>query len=166
MSELAARRDESGALVVLGITPLLAAVLRELPGLLGAEPTDAVRRRLLPDPMDDEEFVAEWRVHQHPELLALLSDARSIVMADLHGLRRKKGSRKSADSHITIPAAHVNAWISALNAARLVLAAQNELTADDMAMELHPPTDERDLALIRVHLYSWLQGTLIEAVLP
>jgi hypothetical protein len=155
--ELSLRRDADGAFRVSRIPPLLDSVLRELPSILAREQPDAVKRRLFPDPGGDPEAVAEWRRTQHPELFALLADARTIVERDLSSLTiDEDGSR------FTIPAAHLNAWISALNAARLTLGATHDVTAADMESEDEPVIDERSLAILRIHLYAWLQATLIE----
>lgn len=163
MSRLRVTRGEGGAWIVEGVTEDLAFVLRELPGLLGADQPDAVRKRLFPDPSDDEEMAAEWRRTQHPELFALLADARTVVESDLPSLARGFPARKW---RLEIPQAHLTAWISALNAARLALGAVHEVTAADMDPERLAPDTERGLAILRIDLYGWLQGALIEATSP
>jgi len=161
MNGLSLRRDADGALVVSRIPPLLDAVLREIPSLLSPEQPESAKKRLFPDPGGDPESVEEWRRTQHPELFALLADARSVVERDLVSLEPGRlGSR------LTIPAAHANAWISALNAARLALGAVHEVTAADMEADDEPPLDERGWAILRIHLYAWLQATLIDAAPP
>lgn len=160
MIELRATRGDDGTLVLDGIPPLLAGFLREIPALLGADQPDAVRRRLYPDPSLDEEVAAEWRRAQHPELFALMADSKRIVEHDLVSLHRPKRKRSF---RLEIAAAHVAAWISALNAARLALGAVHEVTAADMDPGREPTYDERGLAILRIDLYGWLQATLIEA---
>lgn len=161
MNGLSLRRGKDGALVVGRIPPLLDAVLRELPSLLGPEQPEAAKRRLFPDPSTDPEAAAEWRRTQHPELFALLADARTIVERDLASLTPGRGG-----SRLTIPADHANAWISALNAARLALGAVHEVKAADMDAEAEPSLDERGWAILRIHLYAWLQATLIDGAPP
>ncbi len=163
MSKLRVSRADSGALVVDGITDDLALVLRELPALLGPEQPDVVKKRLFPDASDDPEIAAEWRRTQHPELFALLADARTIVEADLASLAR--GFPKRA-WRVEIPAAHLTAWISALNAGRLALGALHEVTAADMDPDHDFEPDERGLAILRIDLYAWLQSVLIDAAPP
>jgi hypothetical protein len=155
---LRARRD-ADRVVVENITPDLAAVLSELSDHIGSDQPEVVRRRLLPDPSDDEEIAAEWRIRQHPELLALLADARRIVESDLPGLRQE-GHRPRFS--LSFPAAHLDAWISALNAARLALGARYDVTSDQMDPDYVPSDHDAALALMRIDLYAWLQGTLIE----
>jgi len=160
VSRLRVKRSDSGAYVVDGVTEDLAFVLRELPGLLGGDQPEAVRKRLFPDPSDDPQMAADWRRTQHPELFALLADARTIVESDLPSLARASPRGKW---RIEIPKAHATAWISALNAARLALGAVHDVTAADMDPERLAPDTERGLAILRIDLYGWLQGTLIEA---
>ena len=163
MSELRAVRKPDGAIVVDGIPPLLAEVVRELPGRLGAEQPDVVKRRLFPVPTEDDQVADEWRRTQHPELFALVADAKRIVAHDLPSLRRGKLARTW---RLEIPAAHVPGWIGGLNAARLALGAVFDVSADDMDPEREPSYDERGLAVLRIELYGWLQGTLIDAIAP
>jgi len=158
---LRVRRDAAGNLVVGGMSPPLVHVLREMPALLGADQPDVVKKRLFPDPSDDEAVAAEWRRTQHPELFALLADARTIVESDLSSLSRAFPSRTWK---LEIPATHVNAWISALNAARLALGALNDVTAADMDPERGIAEDARGLAILRIDLYGWLQSALIDAL--
>ena len=159
--ELSLRRNADGSLAVSRIPPLLDAVLRELPSFLGPEQPDAAKKRLFPDPGGDPEQVEEWRRTQHPELFALLADARAIVERDLASLTIARGGSK-----LSIPADHLNAWISALNAARLALGAVHEVTSADMESDTEPAPDTRGLAILRIHLYAWLQATLIEGAPP
>jgi len=163
LSRLRVSRAADGALTVDGVPDALAQVVREVPGLLGADQPEAVRKRLYPDSSEDEEAAAEWRRTQHPELFALLADARTIVEADLRSLT--KGPLKRT-WRLEIPKAHTAAWISALNAARLALGALHEVTAADMDPDHEPIADERGLAILRIDLYAWLQVALIEATAP
>jgi hypothetical protein len=153
-------REEDGTLVVEEIAAPLAAVLPELPALLAPDQPDAVRRRLFPDPSDDEEVSAEWRMKQHPELFALLADARRIVETDLASMRLYPD--KTA-WRLDIPPTHVHAWISALNAARLALGAREGITADDMAGLADYTRDRRGLTVLRIELFGILQAALLEA---
>ena len=68
MTRLRVRRDAAGNLVVDGVSPPLVHVLREMPALLGADQPDVVKKRLFPDPSDDEAVAAEWRRTQREEI--------------------------------------------------------------------------------------------------
>jgi hypothetical protein len=151
-------RRKKGVVTVLGIPPLVAEMILELPDLLGADQPEAVRRRLFPDPTDDPDDAAEWRRAQHPELFALLADSKRIVESDLASI----GPGPDAGTQrLEIPEAHVAAWISAINAARLAIGALHDLTAADMDPAREPTFDERGVAIFRVDVYAWLQGLLI-----
>ncbi len=158
MLRIRVRKD--GGVTVWMIPPLLAQFVLELPGLLDTDQPDAVRRRLFPDPSEDPDIAAEWRRAQHPELFALLADARSVVERDLPSIAPAPSGRSF---HLRIAAGHVPAWISALNAGRLALGAVHDVTAGDMDAGRRPTYDERGLAILRIDLYGWLQGALIEA---
>jgi hypothetical protein len=155
--------DDDGALVVDDIPAIVAGVVFELPKLLAPEQPDVVKTRLFPVPSQDEAIAAEWRRAQHPELFALLADARTIVTRDITSLVR------NADGwswRLVIPGAHLAAWISALNAARLTLAAKHGVTAEDMDPESEPQPDEKGRALRRIDAYGELQWMLIGATSP
>ena len=160
---LRVRARKDGGVTVWMIPPLLAQFVRELPALLDSDRPEVATRRLFPDPSDDAEIAAEWRRAQHPELFALLADARSIVGSDIQSLGPARTGRSF---HVRIAAGHVPAWISALNAARLTLGAVHDVTAADMDPYRAPTFDGRGLAILRIDLFAWLQGTLIEAVSP
>lgn len=160
MRTMRVMRWKSGHLSLCSIPPVVAMVLSELPGHLGSDQPEAVRKRLFPDPGGDDEFVAEWRRRQHPELFALLADSRRIVESDLAKLKTGAGGR---ESRLEIPPSHVNAWISALNAARLALGAVHDVKPGDLDPDFVPPRDERGAAIVRIDLYAWVQGLLIDA---
>ena len=75
------------------IPPLLAGLMRQIPGPFG-EDTKAVEDRLFPTPSDDESEKAlreDWKAHVEPELHALFLSARQVVEADLRGFREEEG---------------------------------------------------------------------------
>ena len=163
MNGVSVTRTADGALAVGNLPPLFVELLLELPFLLAADPPEAVRRRLFPDPGADEAINAEWRRAQHPELFALLADAQAIVRDDLASLAP---SKEMPWWTLEVPAAHVSAWISALNAGRLALGALHEVTQRDMEAELPDELDDRGMALLKIHAYAELQAALIEGPAP
>ena len=150
-------RDEDGDVILRGLSPWLVAAIFELPGILAAEPSNEVRKRLFPSPSeDDAEMEEEWARLVHPELFSLLASAREIVERDIGNLS------------LTVPADHVQAWISALNAARLTLAETHGIDEGDLDGE--PDTsdwsEEKEGAVVRLEMLGWLQEMLIRAVAP
>lgn len=143
------------------IPTLTAVLLRELPGLLGADQPPEVRARLFPDASEDETIAEEWRRTQHPELFALLADAKGIVEADLAALWAQDGEETWS---MRIPGDHVTAWVSALNAARLALAARFDLAKPDRELDMRTISDERGLAALEMDQFAWFQARLIGAL--
>jgi hypothetical protein len=152
-----AHRTPDGDLVLSGLSPWLVAAIFELPGILAAEPSDEVRKRLYPSPSEDNEAMdEEWARLVHPELFALLASAREIVERDIGNLS------------LTVPADHVQAWISALNAARLTLAETHGVEEDDLEgrADTEGWSEEKEGAVVRLEMLGWFQEMLIRAVAP
>ncbi len=157
-------RQSDGSIALEGLAPPYVFMLFELPGMLGPDQPDEVKQRLFPDPSEDDETRRDWARLVHPELYALLASAREIVQRDLAGIVSSGGLCR-----LEIPAPHVNAWISALNAARLALGALHGIEDED---DLHPfeaaeeedevvELDERGLAIVKIHVLGELQALLV-----
>lgn len=167
--QITMRREPDGSYRITGIPFGLALWLVELPGLIGQDLPPEVRARLYPPPGSDEQMQVEWERLMVPELFALLASSRDVVLKDLAPLRSRlrKAEELFEDGELTIAPEHVNAWISALNAARLALGAQFEVTAEDMAEGREPVKfDAREAAIAKIDVYAWMQGTLIHGTFP
>jgi len=141
-----------------GLTRQCVETLKGVPMLL--ESSDArVRQRLLPDAYDDAEAQAQWRRHAVPELERLFVSRAQLVRRDLAGMRQLK----SADAWVlVIPDAHVSAWLSSLNAARLALFALNDLTEQHMDLKGGPAVAPKQAeALARIHFLAEIQCVLL-----
>jgi len=163
-------QEADGSVVLDNLAPAFVFMLLEVPQLLGPDAPDEVKRRLFPDPSDDDGVRADWDRLVRPELYALIASTREIVTRDLRGLAPAAPpdvpDRDVAMWRLPIPAAHVKAWISALNAARLALGAMHgiETEADlhaDFDAEDPAPLDERRLAIVRINVLAELQAMLI-----
>ncbi len=155
---------DDGGLVFQNLAPWFVSVLLELPELFDEDQPDEVKERLYPEPSGDPEHSDEWKKYVHPELFALIASARAIVMKDLASLSPVDEDALLGTWQVTIPKEHVNAWISALNTARVTLGAANDVDEEDMVEE-HPDQeswDERRLAVAKIHLLGWLQQMIIE----
>ena len=120
---------------------------------------------------DGDGFNEDWRQYVEPELRDLFRSAREIVSDDLRKLpapEEEAASRSVSDAvmdpaafaptpHILeIPPRHLEAWLSVLNQARLVIAARRGFGEREMDEDLpFPPLSERDLDLFRVHFYDF-----------
>jgi len=162
-------RDEDGALLFTNLAPWFVSVLLELPSWLEQDKQDdTIKQRLFPDPSDDEKQREDWRKYVHPELFALLADAREIVMRDLGELIPADEGAPLGAWQMRIAAEHVNGWISALNAARLAIGAKHGIEEEDMVEEQIEPEefDDKRLAVTKIHLLGWLQQIIIEDLSP
>ena len=140
---------DDGGLLLSYLAPWFMSVLLEVPDLLDADQPDAVKRRLYPEPSEDPEQSKEWKKYVHPELFALLASAREVIQRDLGTLSPMRESMPLGSWEVTIQEEHVSAWISALNAARLTLAATHGIEEEDMEagalqFEIEPEPDEDD----------------------
>ena len=140
------------------LSPASAETLKGVPMLL--ESSDArVRSRLLPETCDDDEAEEQWRRHSVPELERLFLSRAQLVRRDLAAMRTIGTSK---DQVLLIPDAHCNAWLAALNAARLALYALNDLTAEHMEAEgFAAATAKQQEALLRIHLLAEIQSVLL-----
>jgi hypothetical protein len=122
----------------------------------------AAEKRLFSAPTNGEEseFCDEWKVYVEPELRRLFETATETVAADLEQLN---GNEKSlANRTLCIPFRHADAWLSALNQARLVIAAKNEFTESELGDHLRSPIgSRRDLSLFQINFYGFLQEFIL-----
>jgi hypothetical protein len=156
------RRTEEGDLLLANLAPWFLTALRELPEILDPEQPEVVKHRLFPLPADDDEKEEEWRRLVHPELFALLASAREVVQRDL--ARLHVDEEPWPHGRVLLPKDHVQAWISALNAARLTISELHEIGQEEMDLDeetLDQLTFDRAAALTRIHLYGMLQEMLI-----
>jgi hypothetical protein len=164
-------RREDGSVSMESLFPLQVAALVEVPELID-KPEGEARRRLFPEPSNDEKQKAEWERLVRPELFALLASAREILLRDLKGLELADPLGGVPRWNVTIPAQHMNAWISALNAARLALSAQHGIESEE---DLHPDLEEKDgkieldertFAALKINVLGEIQHLLIMDGLP
>jgi len=140
------------------LSPASVDTLKGVPMLI--ESTDLrVRDRLVPETCDDDEAEEHWRRHAVPELERLFASRAQLVRRDLAGLRPMP---KSQNQLLLIPDKHQNAWLAALNAARLALYHLNDLTAAAMEPEgFAAATGKQQEALLRIHLLAEMQSVLL-----
>lgn len=144
-----------------GIPPLVAHYLLGIPDCLSDDPEPAVRDRLAPAPEDDAERRAEWERLMVPELFALVASARTVVEQDLALLKQTSGI--PGHGRLDIPAAHVDAWLHALQVARLTIGATHGLVSGDLDDWPPPEEDpERSEAILRVSILGEVQGLLVD----
>ena len=154
------RRTSTDSWELRDIHPLLATFLSELPKVAARH--KKAQARLYPDPIGGvahAEFRRDWKEHVRPELERLFASSRDIVARDLSAPGGHNHGTK-----VVIPCAHLEAWLSALNQARLVIVEESNFTEADL--DHHEPRDlatQRGLSLLKIHFYGHLQELLIEA---
>lgn len=157
------RRDDE--LEISELDPFLAELLRQIPA--SADPGDVVEaeHRLFSLPADpgEKEICAEWKLYVEPELRRLFRSATETVAVDLKQL---SGKEKTLGNHILrIPTKHADAWLSALNQARLALAAKYNFTDGELCDHYRSPVaSRRDLSLFQVNFYGFIQEFILRAL--
>lgn len=153
------RRQEDGDVEISGLDAVLFALLRDAPE--AADPRGDARAldRLFTRPSEagEEELVDDWNEFVQPELQHLFESSNETVRRDLAEVQES-----DAGMTLAISSEHLDGWINCLNQARLVLAARFRFEETDMDAELPPaPLQARDFALFQVHLYGYVQESLI-----
>ena len=151
------------ALEIFDLDPFLAELLRQIPASANPEGTPAAEQRLFSPPADasEKEMRAEWKLYVEPELRRLFRSATETVAADLAQLDGKEKS--FANCTLRIPKEHADAWLSALNQARLAIAAKYNFTDGELCDHYRSPIgSRRDLSLFQVNFYGFLQEFILQ----
>ena len=144
------------------IDPFLAELLRQIPASTSVENSTAARTRIFSSPVGEEhkEICAEWKVYVQPELQRLFHSATDTVAADLEQL--DSSEKPFANRTLVIPATHADAWLNALNQARLAIAARNDFTESELGDNYRSPIgSRRDLSLFQVNFYGFIQEFIL-----
>ena len=155
-------KRKDATFVLRSLPPSLALALREIP-LLVADGGAGVPGRHEASPYRNDPLADEhWSRHAAPGLRHLFEEARDTVLRDLRGLEAESGLRRGF--RIAVPAKHLPAWLSTLAAVRVALGERHCVTEAEMEADLPAEIrDERDRAVILIHLLGWIQGLLVEA---
>ncbi|HYR57992.1 MAG TPA: DUF2017 family protein [Chthoniobacteraceae bacterium] len=147
-------RPDAKTLVIEEIDSLLGELLRQIPASADPSGSEAATARLFPTPTGGREPKedAEWRELVEPELRELFLDAVGVVQEDL-----KKFVAAPESRTLRLPMKHLEAWIHALNQARLALTARHGFTDRELEREVPMEEGERALVLFQVHFYGLLE---------
>ena len=144
------------------LDPFLAELLRQIPASANPEGVEAAEQRLFSSPTNgkETEICAEWKLYVEPELRRLFQTATETVAADLEQLN---GNEKNlVNRTLCIPSKHTDAWLNALNQARLVIAAKYNFTDGELGEHFRSPIgSRRDLSLFQVNFYGFLQEFIL-----
>ncbi|MCE9612235.1 MAG: DUF2017 domain-containing protein [Chthoniobacter sp.] len=155
------RHLDEAHLEVSGIGFVESALLWRLAAAADPSGNPAAEQRLASSPTGGAEpgLEEDWKEHVLPELKVLFSSAVGVVRLDIV----RSWIAPGTDASLRIPLQHVEAWLLALNQARLALAARNNLTETEM--EQRPPDDFQPgtIAHLFVDFFGHLQELLLEA---
>jgi hypothetical protein len=161
MTDLRVQPVNAKHLRISGIEPFLADCLLGLTEVLEQRDSPQPRERLFPNPTTaDDKANAEWQQLITPEVRHLFVSAGETVARDLTALKPDK--HEPALFAVTFPAEHINAWMSALNQARLILGELFRVTELDMNainLDVH---SEKTLAIVRIHLLGYLLQLFVD----
>lgn len=158
-------RRDGDCIELLDLDPFLAELLRQIPASTKAEGVDSAERRLFSEPAaaTEKELCAEWKVYVQPELRRLFGHATDIVVADLEQLASNE--KPFANCTLRIPTRNAEAWLNALNQARLAIAAKFDFTESELSDHYRSPIgSRRDLSLFQVNFYGFLQEWILREV--
>ncbi len=153
---------KNGALEISEIDPFLAELLRQIPASANPESVPAAEQRLYSAPAgpDEKELCAEWKIYVEPELRRLFQSATETVTSDLQQLAEKE--KPFANGNLSISQEHSDAWLNALNQARLAIAAKYDFTEAELCDHYRSPIgSRRDLSLFQVNFYGFLQEFIL-----
>ena len=148
---------DEGALDLEEIPPFLFDLLEAIPRRAGSQ-DPRVENRFYPAPAEDELLKEDWKSLVQPGLQETFLSAREVVESDLRSV-----SESEAGSMVKIPSNHMDAWLSALNQARLAIAEENHFGEKDLSEDIVPDSsDPRSLALFQISFYGFLQECLVK----
>lgn len=117
-----------------------------------------IRERFLPSPgSDDPDLAEDWALHVQPGLSDTFLSARETLAADL-----EKAVPQGEHHTLTIPISHADAWINALNQARLALAIIHEFTEKELAVPPPPVMKTAEhFARLQMDFFAVLQEWIL-----
>ena len=172
------RGEEKGdAIVFEEIEPFFVDLLHRIPASADPGENAAANERLFGAPVEDDpdRFNDDWKEFVEPEIRDLFRSATEIVAEDLRALPKPASphgdeeefvfdpaSFNGEEQSLEVPRRHIDAWMTTLNRARLVIAAKNDFGEEAMDEDLQfPPLTNRDLSMFQVHFYDFLQQVLL-----
>ena len=156
------RRLKEDSIELMDIEPIEAELLRQVPGVCDSG-GDRSEARLFSSPANSSEgqFLNDWAEYVQPELRHLFHSARNTVKEDLEKLSEFKGRR----GRFVIPRTHGDAWLNALNQARLILATKFNFSDRELSMHEAPKWfSRRDMVLQQINFYAAIQERIIDLI--
>lgn len=152
------------AVVFRELSEFLRGLLAAIPAIADQHGEPGISTRIFSSPGCEEEpgFAEDWKAYVRPGLEHIFTSANEVVRRDCENIVLDEARDRAS---LRIPLAHVASWLNSLNQARLVLATRHQFEEGDMARKsFEEIATGRDLDLLRVHFYGFLQENLIEAL--
>lgn len=168
------RKNGESLLEFIALDPFLAELIKQIPSAADPRGEISATSRLYSCPIDatagsdavTENLKADWEDFVIPELKLQFGSAIAQVQHDIQEyLCEAEGDDDDFPYRLQIPMDHVDAWLSALNQARLVLAARFAFTDEELSRPFQSKlTSLRDLALYQISIYAFLQELIISGL--
>jgi hypothetical protein len=159
------RRLKEDSIELTDIEPIEVELLRQIPGICDGGSDSRSESRLFSSPVDSSEaqFLNDWAEYVRPELRHLFLSSRNTVKEDLEKLSLLPGRL----GRLVLPRIHGDAWLNALNQARLILATKFNFSDRELSMHEAPKwLSRRDLVLQQINFYAEIQERIIDAIEP
>jgi Domain of unknown function (DUF2017) len=167
------RRDRPSGLTLTGLDAFFVQLLRQIPECADPGENKLANARLFSPPTRkmDAKLKHDWEHYVQPELRSHFQTARETVVKDLSRMKPEIASgsdelaaNKGAETtfRLQIPSKHYDAWLNALNQARLAIGAKYHLDDSDLnERDRLPFVNERDYRLFQINFYGQLQERIL-----
>ena len=149
-----------GTLIVREIPEPFHEMLKAIPRWNETSGEEAEARLFPPPSADDKDLLNDWKAHVQPGLYELFLDSRNIVLADLGAITGNPGCLS-----LDIPIHHANAWLNALNQARLAIAATYNFTDKELSKPAPAKlTTARHIARLEMDFFAAIQEWILDGI--
>jgi len=139
-------------------------ILRLIPVSANPEGSREAEERLFSSPETVEgKFTEDWEAYVEPELRHLFQSALETVESGIKSVEEIIPEEGGIEYRLRIPWNHLEAWMNAVNQARLVIAAKHRFNSADLEGGLPESIESpRDMALLQIHLYDFLLLSFVQ----
>jgi len=153
-------RLDRRTLALAQLNPVCCELLRKIVSSADPGEDGPAHARLFQTPTAGREPEADrdWREYVEPDLRRLFQDALEVVAEDLKTL---SGEGRRGGATLCIPVPNLEAWVHALNQARLAIVAREGFSEKEMDGRVPLEGEARALTLFQVHFYGFLQEAFL-----
>jgi len=167
------RRERPSGLTLTGLDAFFVQLLRQVPECADPGDNKLANARIFSPPtrQADAGLKHDWENYVQPELQNHFQASRDIVAKDVSRMKPEiaSGSTDPAGDEgaettfrLQIPSKHYDAWLNALNQARLAIGAKYHLDDADLnERDRLPFVNERDYRLFQINFYGQLQERIL-----